>query len=184
MGKYRIELDDGEVALLRQAMAHFCLWVENVASGGEEKSRALLGRLRSMKSVPDVPLAAAASPTLPREVADRLRSWDEDGLYTDMVDRFYQDLCTGRFSGWEGVWVDPETHRVYRSFITLDIQEVELVDDECPIDGEALVSIEGAPEPLCQSCGWTKSGKRRCTVCGVEVAAAGDTVCESCQEDT
>ncbi len=131
------------------------------------------------------PQPAPAGKALPREVADRLHRWgDKDDLYSDFVDRFLTAYDQDGFTWGERYFYDPETRMTYRTQLTLEIDEVEPPDeDACPECGEGLADATDMPDDaVCESCGWSRSGVRRCIRCGGrENLVPGDAVCPRCR---
>ncbi len=123
--------------------------------------------------------------TVPKDVADRLHRWgDRDDLYSDFVDRFLAAYDQDGFTWGEQFFCDPETRKTYRTQLTLEIDEVEPPDDDsCPECGEGLADATDIPDDVvCESCGWSRSGIRRCIRCGGrEDLVPGDAVCSKCR---
>lgn len=122
---------------------------------------------------------------IPKEVADRLHRWgDKDDLYADFVDRFLTAYDQDGFTWGERYFYDPETRKTYRTWLSLEIEEVEQPDDDsCPECGEGLADATDIPDDaICESCGRSRSGIRRCIRCGArDDLVPGDAVCANCR---
>jgi hypothetical protein len=129
--------------------------------------------------------SSAAGTTLPKEVADRLHRWgDRDDLYADFVERFLTVYDQDGFEFGERDFYDPETGKTYRTQLTLEIDEVEPPDDDtCPECGGDLADATDIPnDAICEACGWSRSGVRRCIRCGGrEHLVPDDAVCAKCR---
>lgn len=127
--------------------------------------------------------------TLPKEVAERLHAFgDSDTLFSDVEDAFLQSCDREAFSSWERSWYDPETKKVYRTYLKLCVEQSrpdEVPEDECPECGEPTADATDIPDDsICDACGWSKSGVRRCIRCGTkdpERLVEGDAVCSKCR---
>jgi hypothetical protein len=126
-----------------------------------------------------------AQPTLPKDVADRLHRWgDRDELYTDFVDRFLTAYDQDGFTWGERYFYDPETGKTYQTWLALEIEEVDPLDEGiCPLCGGELADATDIPEDvICDVCGWSRSGVPRCVRCGGrEDLVPGDAVCTRCR---
>lgn len=122
---------------------------------------------------------------VPKEVTDRLHRWGEkDEPYTDYEERF-TDVCD-QDSGYQ-YFYDPKTGKTYEAQLVLRLDEVDPpAEDVCPSCGETTYAdpdTEGGM--LCDLCGWSTSGIRRCARCGTgdpKQLVKGDGVCKKCRE--
>lgn len=122
---------------------------------------------------------------LPGEVAGRLHEFgNRDRTFEDFSDDF------GRIYSWERDWLDPETGKVYHTYLRLCVEEVRsdsMPEDKCPECGEPVADdTEDATgkSKLCDVCGWSTSGVRKCIRCGTRDPALlvkGDAVCRKCR---
>lgn len=126
---------------------------------------------------------------LPKPVADRLHRWgDKDCTYGDFVDRFqvtYYDTDGIEFG--ERYFYDPETRKTYQTRLKLKIEQSEPPnEDTCPECGEGLADAMDIPDDvICDACGWSRSGVRRCIRCGTKDGTKlveGDSVCMECRK--
>ena len=123
--------------------------------------------------------------TIPKEVADRLHRWgDKDDLLSSFEDAFLNAYDQDGFAFGERYFYDPETGKTYRTQVTLEIEESEPPDeDTCPECGHELADATDIPDDaICDACGWSRSGVRRCIRCGSrEDLVPDDAVCRKCR---
>jgi len=145
---------------------------------GDDEIDELRERLRA------APTAKAHEP-LPKEVAERLHRWgDRDSLYADFEDRFLNAYDQDGFTFGECFFYDPETGKAYQSWLKLEIEETEPPDeDTCPSCGHDLADATDIPDDaICDVCGWSRSGVRRCIRCGArDGLVPDDAVCAKCR---
>ena len=129
--------------------------------------------------------SAKTGTTVTKEMADRLHRWgDKDDLYSDFVDRFLTAYDQDGFEFGERFFYDPETRKTYRTQLTLEIDEVDPPDeDTCPECGAELADATDIPDDaICDFCGWSRSGVRRCIRCGGRGGLMpNDAVCKRCR---
>ncbi|MBI5486481.1 MAG: hypothetical protein HY905_04035 [Deltaproteobacteria bacterium] len=125
-----------------------------------------------------------AQKLLPKEVAERLHRWgDRDDLYGAFEDAFANAYDQDEFEFGERDFYDPETGKSYRTQLALDIDESEPPDeDTCPECGGELADATDIPDDaICDACGWSRSGVRRCIRCGGhDGLVSGNAVCATC----
>lgn len=123
-----------------------------------------------------------------KEVAERLHEHgNRDVLYIDIADQFV-DVAETEFSGWERDWYDPDTRKHYCSWLQLQIEVLDedlVPEDTCPQCGGDLADATDIPDDaICDVCGWSRSGVRRCIRCGTENPKKledDDAVCRECR---
>ena len=116
---------------------------------------ALRDRLKKeWKEMPEK-LAAAVAPQLSPEVAGRLQEYGEQKphLFVEVEDVFFGQAEDNGFDSWERDWYDPETRKVYHSYLKLEVEEVDHDYQQCPLCGDD-VDWEDAPVGRCAACQW------------------------------
>jgi hypothetical protein len=130
------------------------------------------------------PPAEVGTP-LPKDVAERLHRWgDKDNLYDAFVDSFLNAYDQDGFAFGERFFYNPETGKTYRTQLTLEIEDSDPPDeDTCPRCGEPTADATDIPDDvICDVCGWSRSGVRRCVRCGSrEDLVPDDAVCTKCR---
>jgi len=122
---------------------------------------------------------------LPREVAERLHRWgDRDDLFGSFEEAFLNAYEQDGCAFGERYFHDPETRKTYRTQLVLEIDESDPPEeDTCPECGEGLADATDIPDDaICEVCGWSRSGIRRCIRCGGrDDLVLADAVCSKCR---
>lgn len=127
------------------------------------------------------------SVVLSKEIADRLHLFGkQDVSYRDVEESFLWRDAAGVFEdemGLERVFFDPVTGKAYQTVVRFDVIETEIDQDVCPRCNETLVDATDIPaDVICDICGWSRSGIRRCIRCGGrDDLVPDDAVCRKCR---
>lgn len=135
-----------------------------------------------------------------KEMLDRLHRWgDRDETYRSYENSFLDVYDQKDEFFGERFFYDPETRKMYRTWLKLEIEavdrtrlklEIEAVDPDegadeetCPCCGEDLADATDIPDDvICDVCGWSRSGIRRCIRCGTrDKLVPDDAVCPKCR---
>ncbi|MDI7269397.1 MAG: hypothetical protein QME96_15525 [Myxococcota bacterium] len=123
--------------------------------------------------------------TIPKEVAERLHRWgDKDDLFTDFEEVFLTAYEQDSLTFGECLFYDPETGKAYRTQLVLEIDESDPPDeDTCPLCDYGLADATDIPDDaICEVCGGSRSGVRRCIRCGAtDDLPTDDAVCRRCR---
>ena len=178
---------------LLQAARHHSVDIEDIITNGGAHEPMAPGEIDDLCERLNLASAGAAAGTdrsLPKEVAERLHRWgNRDALFTDVEDAFLNAYDQDGFVFGEQFFYDPETRKTYRTQLTLEIDLSDPPDeDTCARCGEGLADATDIPDDvICDVCGWSRSGVRRCIRCGTrdpEQLVPDDAVCKRCRSAT